>query len=289
MGQAVQTIPRVFLGEALKQLRSDAGKTLDDAAKSVGKDRARLIKVLEGTATLSAEELRSLVDFLDAPPGVRDEIIALGVEARKRPSDSPYIDLGPGSHRRIAWLEAMAKDIWIYDKGIYPHLVHSPEYVDALMGASENIWWEDVSGKERANRAAFRLERQRMVLDPEKHKQIDLMFTDDALTAEVGSPEIMRIQLAHVIRVINEYPNVTIRVVPGNVRDNPAQHGGLTMLRFGDVLRPVGFLPVVYGPSTYFDKVADTERLLRAFNKLRELALSPEKTWEFLESKLKEG
>ena len=67
MAEAVQTIPRVFLGEALKQLRADSGKTLDDAAKAAGKDRARLIKVLEGKATLTADEL----DAGDILPGFR--------------------------------------------------------------------------------------------------------------------------------------------------------------------------------------------------------------------------
>ena len=43
------------------------------------------------------------------------------------------------------------------------------------------------------------------------------------------------------------------------------------------------FLPAVYGPSVYYDKVADTERIMRAFNKLRELAWSPEETRRRLE------
>ncbi|HEU0087329.1 MAG TPA: helix-turn-helix transcriptional regulator [Pseudonocardiaceae bacterium] len=283
MAEAVQTIPRVFLGEALKQLRADSKKTLDGAAQAAGKDRARLIKVLDGKATLLAEELEALVDYLEASPTRRKEILALGVEARKRPTDSPYTDLVEGSYRRVAWLEAMAKDIWIYEKGIYPYLIQSPEYIDTLMGASEGIWWDE-SGDERSNRVAFRLERQRLVFEAEKKKHVEIMFTDDALAAEVGNAEVMRKQRQHVLRVIDEYANLTVRIVPVTTRDNPAQHGGLSMLRFGEVLRPVGFLPVVYGPSTYFDKTTDTERLLRAFNKLRELALSPEETRRYLES-----
>lgn len=50
------------------------------------------------------------------------------------------------------------------------------------------------------------------------------------------------------------------------------------------MLRPVGFPHVVYEHSTYFDKAADTNRLARAFGKVRELALSPEETRKYLES-----
>lgn len=284
MAEAVQTIPRVFLGEALRQLRADSKKTLDGAAEAAGKDRARLIKVLDGKATLLAEELEALVDYLEASPTRRKEILALGIEARKRPTDSPYTDLVEGSYRRVAWLEAMAKDIWVYEKGIYPYLIQSPEYIDALMKASEGIWWDE-SGEERARRVAFRLERQRLVFDAEQRKQVEVMFTDDALAAEVGDNEVMRKQREHTIQVMDKYANLTVRIVPVTARDNPAQHGGLSMLRFGEVLRPVGFLPVVYGPSTYFDKVTDTERIMRAFNKLRELALTPAETRSYLESR----
>jgi transcriptional regulator with XRE-family HTH domain len=283
VAEAVQTIPRVFLGEALKQLRADSGKTLDDAAKAAGKDRARLIKVLEGKATLTADELDALVAFLKASPTRRKEIMALGVEARKKPTGSPYMDLVEGSYRRIAWLEAMASDIWVYEKGIYPYLIQSEEYINALMLATEGIWWDE-KNEDLANRVAFRTERQRLVFEPAEPKRIEILLTDDALIAEVGSPGIMRRQKMHVLAVMDEYPNVTVRIVPTRAGGNPAQHGGLSMLRFGEALRPVGFLPVVYGPSTYFDKVTDTERILRAFNKLRELALSPEETRRHFES-----
>ena len=285
MAEAVQTIPRVFLGEALRQLRADSKKTLDDAAKAAGKDRARLIKVLDGKATLSGDELDALVDFLGAPATRRTEILALGVEARKKPTGSPYMDLVEGSFRRIAWLESMAKDIWTYEKGIYPYLIQSPEYVEALMCTGEGIWWEQSEGDARANRVAFRLERQRLVFEAPEPKQVEVMFTDDTVVAQVGGPEVMRKQREHVLSVIDRYHNVVVRVVPAAAGDNPAQQGGLSMLRFGDLLRPVGLLPVVYGPSTYFDKVADTERIMRAFNKLRELALSPEQTRRFLQDK----
>ncbi|GGM34506.1 transcriptional regulator [Longimycelium tulufanense] len=285
MAKAVATLPRVFLGEALKQLRADAGTSLDDAARAIGKDRARLIKVLEGRATLTADELATLLDFLGAKPKHRKEILALGVEARKRSNGSPYMDLAPGSFRRVAQLEALATEIWSYEKGIFPYHLQAPEYVEAIMDASSGIWWE-ASEEERANRVAFRLERQRLVLGADKPKKLHLLFTDDSLVAEVGSPAIMKRQLAHVLHMIDQYKNLTVQIVPTTARNNPAQHGGLNVLHFGDVLRPVGFLPVVYGPSTYFDKTEDTNRLTRAFTRLRELALSPEDTRRVIEEKL---
>jgi transcriptional regulator with XRE-family HTH domain len=288
MAVGVQTIPRVLLGEALKQLRSEAGVTLDAAAQVIGKDRPRLVKVLDGKATLSTEELEALVDLLGAKDPARAEILALGIQARKRATGSPYMDLAPGSFRRLAWLEAMAKDIWIYDKGIFPYFIQSPDYIDALMRTGEGIWWEE-GGNTRADLVVFRLERQRRVFQSDAPKRMEVMFTDDTLAAMVGNPAVMRGQLEHVLAVIDAHPALTVRIVPIEAHGNPAPNGGLIMLRFGEVLRPVGFLSVLYGPSVYFDETEDTERIMRAFNKLRSLALSPEETRALLEKKLRES
>ncbi|KAA2250139.1 helix-turn-helix domain-containing protein [Solihabitans fulvus] len=287
MVEAVPTLPRVFLGEALKQLRADAGKSLDECAAVVGKDRARLVKVLDGKSTLSAEELAALLDFLGVKRVQRKEIMTLGLDTRKRATGAPYLDLAPGSWRRIALLEALASEVWSYDKGIFPYLVQAPEYVHALMDISDGIWW-DTDETERANKAEFRLERQRAVLEADKPKTVDLFFTDDALLTEVGGPGVMRAQLAHLLRLVDERKNVTVRIVPCAAPDNPAQYGGITVFHFGDLLRPVGFLPVAYGPSAYFDKAHDTERLTRALNKIREIAYSPRQTKKILAARLEE-
>jgi transcriptional regulator with XRE-family HTH domain len=287
MAAGLQTIPRVLLGEALKQLRSEAGVTLDAAAKVVGKDRPRLVKVLDGKATLSTEELEALVDCFGAKEPARSEILTLGIQARKRAMSSPYMDLAPGSFRRIAWLEAMATDIWIYDRGVFPFVVQSPEYLDAVMRTGEGIWWEQ-AGSTHADLVAFRLERQKRVLEAETPKRVEVLFSDDTLSAQVGRPEILRGQLEHILGLRDQHPALTVRLVPSSVPGNPAPSSGLMMLRFGEVLRPVSFLPVVYGPSIYFDQTEDTERIMRAFNKLRELALSPAETRAVLEERLKE-
>lgn len=64
----------------------------------------------------------------------------------------------------------------------------------------------------------------------------------------------MRAQLEHLLRLIAEYKNLTVRIVPTNAPDNPAPSGGVFIFTFGDLLRPVGFLPVTYGPSVHFEQ-----------------------------------
>jgi hypothetical protein len=72
--------------------------------------------------------------------------------------------------------------------------------------------------------------------------------------------------------------NLTVRVLRRETYGSPASAGGLTVFGFGDKGAPVGFSSVVYGPSTYFDDESDTEALLRAFERLEELATDREES-----------
>ena len=57
MAAGVPTIPRLFLGQALRRLRDQSGLKLDDVAASIGKDRSRLAKLFDGKGSITADEL----------------------------------------------------------------------------------------------------------------------------------------------------------------------------------------------------------------------------------------
>jgi transcriptional regulator with XRE-family HTH domain len=271
----VPTVPRRFLGDAIRRLRLDSGKTLDEAAGVIGKSRVQLIRVIDGKGTISAQELAALLDFLGADPVEKRELLALGVEARKRSTRRAYTDLLPNGFLRIADLEAMAVEIWNYTRGVIPAPLQTSAYVEAQMAIGDGIWW-DPSWEERRNRIDFRLARQRQIMAAEPAKTMRFVISAEALRTEVGNPEVMVEQLTYLVKIIDENPNISIQVIPSTAANNPAPEGGLILLHFREPLRPVGFIPVAYGPSTYLDEPADTHRLSRAFRRLQGLALDAE-------------
>ncbi|WP_018683985.1 Scr1 family TA system antitoxin-like transcriptional regulator [Actinokineospora enzanensis] len=288
MAKGTATMPRVFLGVALHQLRVEAGISLEAAAKHIGKSRQRLMNLIEGRATLTADELKSLAEYLGAAGDRLSELEALGAEARRSPTGDPYTDLGPESWRRVAYLEAKARTIQAYENGVFPALIQCHEYLTAMTEASEGIWLDPMDGETRAKRVAARLERQRYVFEAAESKRVQVFFTEDTFNALVGNKEVMRAQCAHIMDLALVHANLDIRIIPSPVWDNPAQYCGLALFGFGDLLRPVGFLAVVYGPSAYLDKEEDTVRIARAFERLEELALSRDETLKLIEVK-KEG
>jgi hypothetical protein len=142
---------------------------------------------------------------------------------------------------------------------------------------ADGIFWQS-SWEERRNRITFRLERQKLVMEADQPKTLRFIITDDTLRTPVGGPKIMSRQLHHILQLIDERPEITVQIISATEPQNPTRSGGLILLHFGELVRPVGFLPVIYGPSTYFSEPEDIGVLMRVFGRLEGLALSPDKS-----------
>jgi hypothetical protein len=285
MADSIQTLPRLFLGQALKRLRDQSGLNLDDVA-AAGKDRSRLIKLFDGRGNITAEELTTLLDLLGATPKQKRELLKLGTEARNRATKRPYTDLLPGAYERLADLESMATEIWRYERGDLPSLLQIPEYMEAQMITADGVWWPS-SWEERRNRITFRIERQKLVMESEPAKSLRFIITEDTLRTPIGGPEIRRRQLEHILHLIDEHPNLTLQIISATEPQNPARAGDVFLLHFGELLPPVAFLPVVYGPSTYFNEPQDTNIFMRVFGRLEGLAMSPTESRKVVEDLVK--
>jgi transcriptional regulator with XRE-family HTH domain len=274
MAQARQTFERRQLGLALRRLREQAGKSQQQAAEEVEKGRTRMVELEDGRATITADLLAKLLDFYEVSGEERQTVLELGALARTRPTKRrAYTDLLPGSFQRFADLEASATEISTYEFGVVPGLLQSLGYVRAMIDCGDGVWWP-ASHRERQERIGFRLDRQVNVLDATKPKALRFVLTEDALRGGVGSPAIMREQRRHILELLESQPNLTVRVMPSEVYDNPARGGGLTIFGFEDKAQPVGCTPAVFAPMTYFHQEPETAALFRGFQRVLDLALN---------------
>lgn len=242
-----------------------------------GKARSQLVELENGQGTLAPDVLANLLDFYGVTGTERQTVMKLGALARARQKRRAYTDLLPGSFQRLADLEASATEVHCYDYGIVPGLLQSLGYVRAMIDNGEGVWWQP-SRVEREERITFRLERQETVLGPPEPRTLRFVLTEDALTGAVGGPQVMREQRRHILDLVAGNDNLTVQVLRSGTYGNPAQGGGMTVLGFGDRGSPVGFTHAVFGPSTYFDQDDDTAALLRAFGRVRDLALDPDES-----------
>lgn len=287
MGTARPTFERRQLGLTLRRLRDRAGKPQQAAALEIRKTRTRVVQLEDGTATISQEDLEKLLDLYKVTGEERGTVIELANQARKRQKRRVYVDQLPDAYQRFADLEASATEINCYETGVIPGLLQSEGYMRAILSEGEGMWW-DPSTAEAADRLAYRVERQRRVLESEERRMLRFVLTEDALRANLGTPEIMSGQLRHLLDLGRGHSDLTVRVLANDAFGNPIRGHGLWIFGFGDRGRPVGYSPSVFGSATYYDSEADTAILSRAFYRAWELSLSRTASRRLIESLAKE-
>lgn len=275
MGKARQTFERRQLGLTLRRLREAAGKSQQVAAERIGKARSQVVELEDGRGTVPPDDLVKLLNLYEVTGDERQTVLDLGVLARARQKRRAYTDLLPGSYQRYADLETNASEISCYEYGLIPGLLQSPGYLRAEITDTDGVWWEP-SAAEVQERITYRAERQTRILESVEPKALRFVVAEVALRAAVGSPDVMREQRFHLLNLLERRKNLTVQVLRDDAYGNPARAGAFTVFRFGGTGLPVGVAHVVNGPSTYYDDEPDTAAMLRAFDRLRELALSPE-------------
>ncbi|OZM72386.1 hypothetical protein CFN78_15485 [Amycolatopsis antarctica] len=274
MAQARQTFERRQLGLTMRRLRDAAGKTQSVAAEAIGKARSRVVQLEDGTATASEADLTTLLDLY----GVADEteratVVDLGAQARRRERRGPHYDVLPDSYLRLADLESSATEINCLEQGIIPGLLQSPYYLRAVFGEAEGVLWKR-GGKEITERIEFREHRQARIWEASKQPIMRYVITEDALRANMGSPEVMHQQLTHLLKLMEEHPSLTIRVLETTMYGNPLRGTSLTVFAFATRGAPIGYATAAFSPSAYFDDEDEVAGMLRVFHHIWERSLS---------------
>lgn len=108
-----------------------------------------------------------------------------------------------------------------------------------------------------------------------------MVLDEAAVLRTVGGPEVMREQLARLVTMAAR-PSITVQVLPLGAGAHPATTGEFTILAFPELIAP----DVVYlenmTSDLYIESESDVYRYGLAFDRLRALALSAEKSAEFI-------
>jgi len=162
-----------------------------------------------------------------------------------------------------------------------PGLLQTADYMRAVM-AGRGVYDSD---SER--RVQVRLERQNVLLREADAPRLWAVVDEAALRRPVGSPEIMRQQLSHLLEMM-ERPNVTVQVLPFQSGAHAAEAGAFTILRFAEPDLPdVVYLEHLAG-ALYLDKRDDVDVYLQVIERISVTALTPALTAEALAKLIKD-
>ncbi|GAA3049478.1 helix-turn-helix transcriptional regulator [Streptomyces glomeratus] len=260
--------PRKRFAEELRLLRTERGESLRKLGEVLGWDWS-LFGKMESGQTLGSPEVVQALDQHYGTPGL---LLALWELAVGDPTQFKE------QYRRYMVLEAEAVNLWHFGVSTVHGLLQTEGYayeVLALGGAK---------GQELDQQVEARTGR-RELLEGEDAPPLRALLAEAVLRTPLRDEAVWRKQLEYLMEVSGR-PNITLQVLPQGV--------GLHGLASTDVmfLRLLDGKTVAYTENAHrgelIEENSSVERLQRAYDAMRDLALSPAESRKFILRMLEE-
>ncbi|MGV9248531.1 helix-turn-helix domain-containing protein [Streptomyces sp. NPDC003710] len=260
--------PRKRFAEELRLLRTERGESLRKLGEVLGWDWS-LFGKMESGQTLGSPEVVQALDQHYGTPGL---LLALWELAVGDPTQFKE------QYRRYMVLEAEAVNLWHFGVSTVHGLLQTEGYayeVLALGGAK---------GQELDQQVEARTGRRKL-LEGEDAPPLRALLAEAVLRTPLRDEAVWRKQLEYLMEVSGR-PNITLQVLPQGV--------GLHGLVSTDVmfLRLLDGKTVAYTENAHrgelIEENSSVERLQRAYDAMRDLALNPAESRKFVLRMLEE-
>ena len=272
------TVRRRELGALLRALRNEKGLTVEQVAERLLCSPSKVSRMETGHGVATLRDVRDLCELYGVTDEAdRDRMTRLAREGKQQGWWQGY-DL---PYSTYVGLEEEAASIKVYDSAVVPGLLQTADYAWALHEASLPKHDDSVIGQWVEARAT----RQRILTRP-KPPSMHVVLDEAVLHRVVGSPRVMRAQLARVVEA-TAMPNVTIQVIPYASGAHPALDSVFTILEFLQPAPDVIYVEGLVG-YIYLEQLRDIKRYKEVFERLSAIALTPRKSAELLRKTIKQ-
>ncbi|GAA1975249.1 helix-turn-helix transcriptional regulator [Amycolatopsis minnesotensis] len=259
----------------LRSLRRDRGLSCKDVAVGVDCSESKISRMETGDRGLYADDVATVLGFLQCPAAKRQELLALVREGEERNWHEIHGKLPTNWHDLIRF-ENEATAICNYEPIIVPGLAQVPDYSRAIMhGVNSRL-----SESEVENLVAARMTRQ-VIFSRRQAPVVHLVIDEMVLRRPVGGVEVMRTQLRHLLHLA-ERPKVSLQVVPFASGAHPGLTGPFVLLE------SPGSPALAYvesrGTSSFLEEGEHVDSVRVAWRELRAIALSPEDSGRLIAS-----
>ncbi|SFD27167.1 helix-turn-helix domain-containing protein [Streptomyces aidingensis] len=277
------TARRIGLGHELRQLRKQAGLTIEQAVRGLPFDESTLQRVETGWKSFrQAGHLRDLLERYGVTDCEEtDRLVALQREASSR---EWWTGTGSGANmlsgmQRFLGVESAAREIRQFHPTIVPGLLQTEAYARALHDLHKPIDESTTEFVEQSVR--LRMKRQEVLVQEEEPLKAWVVLYEPALRYVIGDAEVMREQYAALARLAAR-ENVTLQVLPQAGSGYVAFHHMNIMILGG------GLPTAVQTDTAWFtvavtDKPREVGRFSRMFDAMVADALPPGDTPKFLQ------
>ncbi|PZT75987.1 MULTISPECIES: helix-turn-helix domain-containing protein [unclassified Streptomyces] len=193
--------PQAAFGARIRRLREARGWKQEELAERTGYSATHVSAVETGRKMPTLRFSRSA----DRAFGIEETVDTFEQEWRKIRHGS----LLEGFPQYVGY-EGRAAELRLYDIGIIPGLLQTPEYARVL--ADSAVRRGTITQEQADERVSFLAERQAALVRP-KPPMLFVIMDESCIRRPVGGPDVMDAQLARLIEFA-EMPNTLLQIAP---------------------------------------------------------------------------
>ncbi|MEW5356361.1 MULTISPECIES: helix-turn-helix transcriptional regulator [unclassified Streptomyces] len=279
------TLLKLLVGVQLAGFREDARMSQEQAARALGFSAAKLSRIEAGKGRRPPAE--GDVQALLRLYGTNDYEASVLLKLLRRAGEPGWWQrydkrLMPEWFDRLVGLQEAAAAIRTFEIQYVPGLLQTRDYARAVVQRG----LPTATAGEVERRVELRTHRTQLLTRPEA-PQLWAVVDESVLLRVLGSREIMRHQLAHLIEMA-QLSNVTVQIVPLDATKASAPAIPVTYLRFGGFDLPdVVYLEHIRSAQFLEDR-DETEEYRIALDRLADEALTPTESLALLRRTMKE-
>jgi transcriptional regulator with XRE-family HTH domain len=267
------SIRRRILARRLRELREQAGYTLEEAAPLLDSSMSRLSRIENGQQRADVHLVKSMLDLFDVGGAQWTELLDLAREIAK---PAWYRAYGLGDNSYVGY-ETEATQVQEYASGFVPGLLQVADYSRALYDASPLPRSVD----ERERDVKVRMIRQERLVSEDDPLHLVAIIDEAVLRNPVGGVATRRAQLDHLLTA-SDLPTVTLQVLPEGRGAHPSLASGFAVLTFGGLGESdMAYVEHALGATNLWKEPDVTVAKLK-LERLRTLALAPAESREMI-------
>ncbi|MGW4601949.1 helix-turn-helix domain-containing protein [Streptomyces sp. NPDC004532] len=279
------TLLKMLVGVQLTGMREGLGLSQEQAARALGFSPAKLsrIEAGKGRKPPTEDDVRSLLQLYKADDHEAEVLVKL-LQRAGEPGWWQRYDkrLMPEWFDRLVGLQEAAAAIRTFEIQYVPGLLQTAAYTRAVVERG----LPSASATEVERRVELRMRRRQLLARPDA-PQLWAIVDESVLMRVLGSREVMREQLEHLVEMA-QYPHVTLQFVPLDVTNASAPAIPVTYLRFGGLDLPdIVYLEHIRSANFLEDR-DETEEYRMALDRLADEALNPRESVALLQRTLEE-
>ncbi|MFJ9378894.1 helix-turn-helix domain-containing protein [Streptomyces sp. NPDC101455] len=272
--RAKPTLRRRRLGGLLRGFRTDAGLTVDAAAKAIGWQHSKVSNIENAKAHLPVKDVAELLRIYDVTdPHVVQALEGLAKDSGKQGWWATYTDTITQGYADYISLETDATILRTYNPGIVHGLLQTGAYAREIIAGTNTTRSPD----EVMALAEIRKARQSIISRPERRLTVWSVIHESALRHRTAA---MQGQIRHLIDLL-DLPSITLQIMPVDSTVHPGLNGPFDLFEFPDPWPNVVNVETLRG-GVLVERQEDAAVYATAFERIVAAALPVEDTRDIL-------